>query len=165
MLFDIRHRRWSQPMLQALEVDAGILPRVVESTEISGVVTTASPLPELGIHAGIPIVGGGADNAAGAVGCGATDSSVMQVSVGTSGAVVLPSSEPHVVEEHEPAHLLPLRAQPLVSHGRHHIGRQRFTMAEGQLLLLKRHTTPLRARGGADHAGQRRAAVPAISQR
>ena len=41
LLFDIRHRRWSQPMLQALEVDVGILPRVVESTEISGVVTTS----------------------------------------------------------------------------------------------------------------------------
>ena len=98
LLFDIRHRRWSQPILQALEVDAGILPRVVESTEISGVVTTAAA-SELGIHAGIPIVGGGADNAAGAVGCGATDSSVMQVSIGTSGAVVLPSNEPHVAED------------------------------------------------------------------
>ena len=98
LLFDIRHRRWSQTMLQALEADAGILPRVVESTDISGVVTPAAA-SELGIHAGIPIVGGGADNAAGAVGCGATDSSVMQVSIGTSGAVVLPSSEPHVAED------------------------------------------------------------------
>ena len=98
LLFDIRHRRWSQPMLQALEVDAGILPRVVESTEISGVVTP-SAASELGIQSGIPIIGGGADNAAGAVGCGATDSSVMQVSIGTSGAVVLPSNEPHVAED------------------------------------------------------------------
>ena len=53
LLFDIRHCRWSETMLQALEADAGILPRVVESTEISGVVTTAAA-SELGIHAGIP---------------------------------------------------------------------------------------------------------------
>ena len=98
LLFDIRRRLWSEPMLRALEVDAGILPRVVESTEISGVVSPAAA-SELGIHAGVPIVGGGADNAAGAVGCGATDTSVMQVSIGTSGAVVLPANEPHVAED------------------------------------------------------------------
>ena len=58
-----------------------------------------APLPNSVSMRASPIVGGGADNAAGAVGCGATDSSVMQVSIGTSGAVVLPSSEPHVAED------------------------------------------------------------------
>ena len=95
LLYDVRRRFWSKPMLDALELDADILPSVVESTEISGVVS-ADAAAELGIPAGIPIVGGGADNAAGAIGCGATSSAVMQASIGTSGAVVLPASEPHV---------------------------------------------------------------------
>ena len=98
LLYDVRRRVWSEPVLQALEVSAEILPYVVESSEISGTLT-AEAAGDLGIAPGIPIVGGGADNAAGAVGCGATDSSVMQVSIGTSGAVVLPASEPHVAAD------------------------------------------------------------------
>ena len=98
LLYDVRGRCWSKLMLDALEVDEGILPRVVESTEVSGLVT-ADAAKELGVPAGVPVVGGGADNAAGAVGCGATKSTVLQASIGTSGAVVLPSSRPHVAED------------------------------------------------------------------
>ena len=98
LLYDVRHRVWSKPVLDALEVDAGILPRVVQSTEVSGVVSPGASY-ELGIAAGAPIVGGGADNAAGAVGSGAVSADVMQASIGTSGAVLLPSSEPHVAED------------------------------------------------------------------
>ncbi len=98
LLYDVHRRRWSKQMLDALEVDEGILPRVVESTEVSGLVT-AEAAKELGVPAGIPVVGGGADNAAGAVGCGATNSAVLQASIGTSGAVVLPASQPHVAED------------------------------------------------------------------
>ena len=98
LLYDVRRRVWSEPVLHALEMDADILPNVVESSEVSGVATVEAA-GELGIPSGVPIVGGGADNAAGAVGCGATDSSIMQVSIGTSGAVVLPASEPHVAQD------------------------------------------------------------------
>ena len=98
LLYDVRVRRWSKQVLDALEVDEGFLPHVVESTEVSGLVT-AEAARELGVSAGIPVVGGGADNAAGAVGCGATNSAVLQASIGTSGAVVLPSNQPHVAED------------------------------------------------------------------
>ena len=98
LLYDVRRRVWSEPTLQALEVNSDILPNVVESSDVSGVVTAVAAA-ELGIPTGVPIVGGGADNAAGAVGCGATNSSVMQVSIGTSGALVLPASAPHVAPD------------------------------------------------------------------
>ncbi len=98
LLYDVRRRVWSEPVLRALHLDADILPDVVESSEISGIVT-AEAAAALGVKPGIPIVGGGADNAAGAVGCGATDGSVMQASIGTSGAVVTPASEPHVAPD------------------------------------------------------------------
>ena len=98
LLYDVRRRSWSKKVLDDLDVDKGILPRIVESTEISGVVTVEAA-KELGIGAGVPVVGGGADNAAGAVGCGATNSAILQASIGTSGAVVLPSNQPHVAED------------------------------------------------------------------
>ena len=98
LLYDVHGRRWSKQMLDALEVDEEILPCVVESTEVSGLVT-AEAAKELGVSAGIPVVGGGADNAAGAVGCGATNNTVLQASIGTSGAVVSPVSQPYVAED------------------------------------------------------------------
>ena len=98
LLYDVHKRTWATPVLQALDLDLGILPDVVESTEISGVVS-AEAASTLGIAAGVPIVGGGADNAAGAVGCGATSSTVLQASIGTSGAVLVPAEVPHVAEE------------------------------------------------------------------
>ena len=98
LLYDVRRRVWSESVLRALHLDADILPNVVESSDISGVVT-AGAAATLGVTPGIPIVGGAADNASGAVGCGATDGRVMQVSIGTSGAVVTPTSEPHVAPD------------------------------------------------------------------
>ncbi len=98
LLFDVRRRIWSEQMLHALEIDEGILPPVLKSHEITGVVSSAAA-GELGIPAGTPIVGGGADNAASAVGCGITTGGVMQVSIGTSGTVLLPSAEPRVAED------------------------------------------------------------------
>ena len=97
LLYDVSRRVWSEKILDALEICREILPPLVNSTEISGVVTAAAA-KELGICAGVPVIGGGADNAAGAVGCGATNSTVLQASIGTSGAVVLPAVQPHVAE-------------------------------------------------------------------
>ena len=98
LLYDVRRRIWSKPALDALDTCADILPRIVESTEVSGVVAPDAA-DELGIAPGIPIVGGGADNAAGAVGCGVVSEGVMQASIGTSGAVVLPVREPYVAAD------------------------------------------------------------------
>ena len=49
LLYDVRGRCWSKLMLDALGVDEGILPRVVESTEVSGLVT-ADAAKELGVR-------------------------------------------------------------------------------------------------------------------
>ena len=97
LLYDVHHRVWSRQILEALEIESTILPKVIESVDISGVIT-AEAAAELGVQPGIPIVGGGADNPAGAVGSGAIDTNVMQVSIGTSGAVFLPSGEANIEE-------------------------------------------------------------------
>ena len=95
LLFDIRKRRWSQELLAALDISPGILPAVVGSTEVSGVVSR-SVADELGLPTGTPVVGGGADNAAGAVGSGVIGVGRVQSSIGTSGTLLSPIDRPNV---------------------------------------------------------------------
>lgn len=97
ILYDVHERDWSKEVTSTLEIDRGILPRVVGSTEISGVVKP-SLCEELGLPKGTPVVGGGADNAAGAVGCGVLEEGQLQVSLGTSGTLLAPSRGPQVDE-------------------------------------------------------------------
>ena len=97
-LFDVRRRHWSQQTLDALGLDADILPPVAGSTEITGAVSRAAA-DALGVPPGIPVVGGGADNAAGAIGCGVVRDDVMQVSIGTSGTLLLPTALPVVAPD------------------------------------------------------------------
>ncbi|MGQ0633158.1 MAG: xylulokinase [Planctomycetaceae bacterium] len=86
LLLDVRNRRWSQSLLQLLEIDPGLLPAVFESEEVSGQLTTASA-KLLGLPAGVPVVGGGGDQAAGAVGNGIVNEGVISATMGTSGVV------------------------------------------------------------------------------
>jgi len=75
-LLDIKTRNWSPEMMAALELDPGLFPSCFESNVVS------ARTPE-----GIPVVGGGGDQAAGAVGTGAVQTGVISVSLGTSGVV------------------------------------------------------------------------------
>ena len=89
LLFDIRTLRWSKEMLDALDIAPDVLPEVVRSTDVSGVLSR-TVAAELGLPAGAPVVGGGAYNAAGAVGSGVIDPGVVQSSIGTSGTLLTP---------------------------------------------------------------------------
>jgi xylulokinase len=93
LLFDVTHRRWSKPMLEALEIDPAWLPSVHESPEVSGRVSAAAAAA-LGIPAGTPVVGGGGDQAAGAVGTGIVRPGVVSSTIGTSGVVFAYSAQP-----------------------------------------------------------------------
>ena len=111
ILYDVRERRWSQRATEALEIPSDILPAVVESAEASGLVSKIIA-DELGIPIGTPVVGGGADNAAGAVGSGVVRAGRLQSSIGTSGTMLTPTDEPHVEDEmrlHTFCHCVPDR--------------------------------------------------------
>ena len=86
LLLDLRARDWSDEVLQALEIPREWLPRVYESPEVTGRL-----LPEvaasLGLPAGLPVVAGGGDNAAAAVGTGIIRPGVLSSSIGTSGVL------------------------------------------------------------------------------
>ena len=95
LLFDIRRGRWSDEMLAALHLDPAMLPSVLGSASATGRLSPAAA-EALGLRSGTPIVGGGADNAAAAVGSGVVGQGAMQTSIGTSGAVVAPIGRPRV---------------------------------------------------------------------
>ncbi len=85
-LLDVLHRRWSTAMTDGLGLDRDILPRVYESSEITGAISPAAAALT-GLAAGTPVVGGGGDQAAGAVGNGIVEHGIVSCTLGTSGVV------------------------------------------------------------------------------
>ncbi|MEN6537623.1 MAG: xylulokinase [Bryobacteraceae bacterium] len=85
-LFDVVMRRWSGQMLERLGLDREILPRVYESSDITGQIT-AEAAARTGLLEGTPVVGGGGDQAASAVGNGIVEPGIVSCTLGTSGVV------------------------------------------------------------------------------
>ena len=92
LFLDLRSRRWSSEVLQALEVPEEWLPPVAESTEPTGTVT-GDVATELGLPSGVPIAAGGGDNAAAAIGTAITHEGLMSSSIGTSGVLFAHADE------------------------------------------------------------------------
>src|SRR5215213_1056374 len=76
LLFDVAARRWSDEVLEALELPAAWLPRALESSSVSG--ATAG---------GVPVAAGAGDQAAGALGVGVASPGRLSLVLGTSGVV------------------------------------------------------------------------------
>jgi xylulokinase len=102
LLMDVAGRRWSDEMLHAVGLTPGQVPTLYEGPEVTGVVS-ATAAGATGLAAGTPVVAGGGDQAANAVGVGAVSPTVGAVSIGTSGVVFVPSDRP-VVEPHGRVH-------------------------------------------------------------
>ena len=76
LLLDVARRRWSEEVLDALELDPAWLPRLLESPEVSGETRD-----------GIPVAAGAGDQAAGALGVGVDRPGPLSIALGTSGVV------------------------------------------------------------------------------
>lgn len=92
LLLDVRNRCWSKALLGKLELDPALLPKVYESVEVSGKLS-AIAAEQMGLPAGIPVVGGGGDQAASAVGNGIVSRGAISATMGTSGVVFAHSDE------------------------------------------------------------------------
>ena len=84
---DVANRQWSGLLLDVSGMRADQMPRLVEGSEVSGALRDAVA-DELGLPQGVPVVGGGADNAAAACGAGCVAEGQGFVSLGTSGVVL-----------------------------------------------------------------------------
>jgi xylulokinase len=75
LLFDVAHRRWSDELVDELEVPREWLPTALESPEVSGEWN------------GVPVAAGSGDQAAAALGVGVDRPGPLSVVLGTSGVV------------------------------------------------------------------------------
>lgn len=92
LLFDVKGRKWSGEMLDKLEISPDLMPECYESSEVSGeILKEAAGLT--GLRQGMPVVGGGGDQAAGAVGNGVVEPGIISSTLGTSGVVFAFSEE------------------------------------------------------------------------
>jgi xylulokinase len=93
LLFDLVARDWSPEVLAALRIDPAWLPPTFEGPVVTGVVSTAAA-SATALRAGTPVVAGGGDQAANAVGVGAVVQGVVALSLGTSGVVFATTEAP-----------------------------------------------------------------------
>jgi xylulokinase len=93
ILFDLAARDWSPEVLAALHIDPAWLPPTLEGPAVTGVVSAAGS-SATGLRAGTPVVAGGGDQAANAVGTGAVDEGVVALSLGTSGVTFAATRSP-----------------------------------------------------------------------
>jgi xylulokinase len=96
MLFNLAQRDWSLDVLNALGIAPEWLPPTHEGTEMTGEISADSSIAT-GLPTGIPVFGGGGDQAAAAVGTGAVVEGIVSLSLGTSG-VVFASADQVIIE-------------------------------------------------------------------
>ena len=93
LLFELARRDWSPEVLAALGIDPAWLPPTFEGPMVTGTVTNEAAAAT-GLRAGTPVVAGGGDQAANAVGVGAVNPGIVALSLGTSGVVFATTDEP-----------------------------------------------------------------------
>jgi xylulokinase len=111
MLFDLAKRNWSREILEALNISPEWLPETFEGPQITGEVTDEAA-SATGLSVGTPVIAGGGDQSAQAVGVGAIEPGILAVTLGTSGVVFATTTSPLVEPQgrlHAFCHALPDR--------------------------------------------------------
>ena len=111
LLLDIGKRDWSSQMLYALNIPREWLPPCHEGPDSTGI-TSEEAASTTGLAAGIPVVAGGGDQSAQAVGVGAVSPGTVALTLGTSGVVFAPTAEPSIEAQgrlHAFCHAVPSR--------------------------------------------------------
>ncbi|MDX1520872.1 MAG: xylulokinase [Anaerolineae bacterium] len=111
LLFDLKQRDWSAEVVEALGIDPAWLPKTHEGPEVTGHLSAAAA-QATGLKQGTPVVGGGGDQSAQAVGVGAVEPGIIALTLGTSGVVFATTPEPLIEPEgrlHAFCHAVPNR--------------------------------------------------------
>jgi len=93
LLFDLAARTWSAEVLEALGLERALVPPTFEGPEITGTVTAAAAAAT-GLRPGTPVVAGGGDQSANAVGVGVVSEGTVALSLGTSGVIFAATHSP-----------------------------------------------------------------------
>lgn len=111
LLVDLEERTWSDEVISALEIPRDWLPDMFEGPEVTGHITEQSA-SATGLAPGTPVVAGGGDQSAQAVGVGAVTEGTTALTLGTSGVVFAPTASPIVEPDgrlHAFCHAVPNR--------------------------------------------------------
>lgn len=111
ILFDLKERDWSDEVLKTLGIPVEWMPPTYEGPEVTGIISSAAAAAT-GLIAGTPVMAGGGDQAAGAVGVGAVEPGIVSLVLGTSGVVFASADAPLVEPQgrlHAFCHALPGR--------------------------------------------------------
>jgi xylulokinase len=109
LMYDTARRCWSDRIMRAMDLDPRLLPDLGASTAVLGTVSRGAS-KAAGLAEGTPVVGGGADNACGAVGVGLVSPGLAVASWGTSGTLLTPTRQPAVdpaLRAHTFCHVVP----------------------------------------------------------
>jgi xylulokinase len=93
LLFDLARRDWSAAVLTALDLEPSLFPPTFEGPTVTGTLS-ATAAAATGLRAATPVVAGGGDQSAGAVGAGVLEPGVLFASLGTSGVVFAATDAP-----------------------------------------------------------------------
>jgi len=88
---DVQKRDWSDELLAATGLTRNHMPRLFEGSQIAGMLR--SEVADLWGMEAVPVVGGGGDNAAGAVGVGVVSDGDALLSLGTSGVIFIATDQ------------------------------------------------------------------------
>jgi autoinducer 2 (AI-2) kinase len=95
---DVAGRQWSEKILAAFGLDAGLLPPLARAGEVIGEVH-AGAARETGLHPGTPVIVGGADTHCALLGAGMRHAGELGVVAGTTAPVCLLMDTPYVAPE------------------------------------------------------------------
>lgn len=98
VLFDLSQRDWSQSLIRSLGFNQEWFPTTFEGTQVTGTLTKQAA-EDIGLIDGIPVYGGGGDQAAAAVGTGAVEEGIVSISLGTSGVIFAATNHPVIEPE------------------------------------------------------------------
>lgn len=93
LAMDVDRRAWSPAVLDAVGLDAALLPEILESAAPAGAITPWAA-EQTGLRPGTPVVAGSGDNMAGAVGAGVVEPGLVLATLGTSGVVYAHADRP-----------------------------------------------------------------------
>jgi len=111
LLFDLAARDWSDEVVAALSIDRRWLPPTFEGPSVTGTVTREAA-DVTGLRTGTPVVAGGGDQSANAVGVGVVEPGNIALSLGTSGVVFAATDRPLFEKEgrvHAFCHAVPAK--------------------------------------------------------
>ena len=94
LLLDVKRKKWSTEMLKIVGVKKEQLPKIYESYQVVSKINK-KVAAELGLNKDVKIVAGGADNAIAAIGTNTIKNNSCNISLGTSGTILIASDTYH----------------------------------------------------------------------